>query len=153
MINAEQFMRDVLVSQRKFFDKFFLDGFRPGELAFISNLQQNHFPWLFQTPVGMFEENGVIFVEVEAEFKKNEVEAVALAFFYELVAGYFQDIGSGHVGVDVYKLSFFFLSSALFNNEVSVFAITRSEVDRFVVLGEEAGKVEGELMDNSKIHQ
>ena len=153
MINAEQFMRDMLFGKRKFLDKFFLNGFRPGEMTFISDLQQNHFPWFFQTSVGMFEENWVIFVEMEAEFEKNEVEAVALAFFYELIAGYFEDIGSGYVGVDVYKLSFFFLDSALCDNEVSVFAVTRSEVDGFVVLGEEVGKIEGELMDNSKIHQ
>ena len=73
MLNVEQFMRDVLVGKRKFLDKLFLDGFRPGELTFISDLQQNHFSWFFQTSVGMFEENGVIFIEVEAEFEKNEV--------------------------------------------------------------------------------
>ena len=44
MVNVEQFMRNVLVSKRKSLDKFFLDDFRPGKLAFISDLQQNHFP-------------------------------------------------------------------------------------------------------------
>ena len=95
----------------------------------------------------------MIFVEVEAEFEKNQVKAVALAFFYELIACYLEDVGSGHVGIDVYKLSFLSLNFTLCDNEVGIFAVTRSEIDRFVVFGQEVGKVEGELMNNSEVHQ